>query len=178
MRTQKFVTAIAFAPVVVSTDFIDACLKEDALLNPKKFPLKDKQAEASMGGSLEKAIGLASKNKHQLLQGQSVYVMESIRGGFDTFKAIVEANGGRCMLWRNRKNMAVPSTRAESEDSTDGSASSDLILVTDAADNKALWDRFKQMAEKSRRTPRIVIADWLLETAISQTLRPLQKYAV
>ncbi|RVX71657.1 hypothetical protein B0A52_03841 [Exophiala mesophila] len=178
VRTQKFVTAIAFAPVVVSTDFIDACLKEDALLDPKKFPLKDRQAEASIGGSLEKAIGRASKNKQRLLQGQNIYVMESIRGGFETFKAIVEANGGRCMLWRNRKNMTVPSTRAESEESTDGGASSDLILVTDAANNNVLWDRFKQMAEKSRRTPRIVTADWLLETAISQTLRPLQDYAV
>lgn len=178
VRTQKFVTAIAYAPVVVSTAFVDACLKANELLDPKDYPLKDTVNERSIGCSLQKAVGLAAKNKNRLFHGQTIYVMEAIHGGFATFETIVEANGGQCLSWKNRNNVVIGSARAGSRDGQDGGASDDLILVSDAMENTTLWDKFIQMAERNGRTPRIVSADWLIETALSQGLRPTKNYVL
>ncbi|KEF56218.1 uncharacterized protein A1O9_07799 [Exophiala aquamarina CBS 119918] len=176
-RTQKFVTALAYAPMVLSTDFIDSCLKADRLLDPRGFELDDKQNEKRLGVSLKLSRDRAKKNQNRLLQGLSIYCAESIHGGFETFKAIVEANGGRCMLWRNRKSAMMPSTRAESEASTD-TDDSVVYLLSDKEGNKSLCDRFRDMALKSRKTPRIIDPDWLIESAMSQKLLPTATYDV
>lgn len=178
VRTQKFVTTIAYAPVVVSTAFVDACLKANELLDPKDYPLRDKLNERSIGGSIEKAVGLAAKNKNKLFHGQTIYIMDAIHGGFATFETIVEANGGQCLSWKNRNNVMVNSARAGSKDSTDGGAGNDLILVSDTMESTTLWEKFKQMAERNGRTPRIVSADWLIETALSQAVRPTRDYVL
>lgn len=179
VRTQKFVTALAYAPLVISTDFIDACLKGNKLLNAEDFKLQDKENEKRLGLSLRSSQERAKKNQNQLLQGRSIYCMENIRGGFETFKTIVEANGGRCMLWRNRRGQTVPSSRADSDASTDTDANHDVYLVTDERkENKPMWSRFKEMAEGSRKVPRVVLTDWLLETAMSQQILPPQRYEV
>lgn len=163
--------------MVISTDFIDACLKADELVDPEKYKLHDKQAEKKLGFSLHESRERAKNNKNQLLQGRCIYCMEDIKGGFDTFKGIVEANGGRCMLWRNRKGTTVPSGRAESEASTDVDANHEVYLLTDEGKgNKTLWNRFRDMAEGSRKVPRIVTADWLLEIAMSQQLLSTKGY--
>ena len=177
VRTQKFVTALAYAPLVVSTEFIDACLREDELLDPEEYILKDKENEKKFHISLADSRRRAEKNANRLLEGRSIYVIESITGGFETFKGIVEANGGRCMLWKNRKGTAVPSGHRESEDSTDTEADNDVYLLSD--DNKAnegLWLKFREMVESSRKVPKIVKTDWILETAMSQQLRPTKPY--
>jgi len=179
VRTQKFVTALAYAPMVVTTDFIDACLEADELLDPEDFTLEDKENEKKLGISLKASRERAKKNHNRLLQGRSIYCIENIHGGFDNFKSIVEANGGRCMLWRNRKTTTMPSNRADSEASTDDDAENDVYLLSDERkDNKLvpLWSRFKEMAEQSRKVPRIVAADWLLETAMCQKLLPAKQY--
>ncbi len=163
--------------MVISTDFIDACLKADELLDPAKFKLNDKQAEKKLGFSLKESWKRATNNKNQLLRGRCIYCMEDIKGGFETFKGIVEANGGRCMLWRNRKGTTVPSGRADSEATTDTDVHNDVYLVTDEGkEHQPLWSRFKEMAEGSRKVPRIVTADWLLETAMSQQVLPTKQY--
>lgn len=177
VRTQKFVTALAYAPLVISTDFIDACLEEDELLEPEKYRLRDKENEKKFQFSLENSRKLALKNANQLLQGRCIYCLENVTGGFDTFKAIVEANGGLCMLWKNRKGTTVPSGRAESETSTDTDTNNDVYLLSeDSKQNQGLWMRFREMVEGSRKVPRIVKTDWLLETAMSQRLLPTKLY--
>ncbi|KIX04651.1 uncharacterized protein Z518_05521 [Rhinocladiella mackenziei CBS 650.93] len=177
VRTQKFVTALAYAPLVISTNFIDACLDEDELLDPEDFKLEDKKNEEKLGFSLKLSRERAQKNHNQLLQGRSVYCMENIHGGFDTFRVIVEANGGRCMPWRNRKGTIVPSSRADGEVGTDIDINNDVYLLSDdRKENRSLWVRFKEMVEGSRKQPRIVAADWLLETAMSQQLLPTKQY--
>jgi hypothetical protein len=176
VRTQKFVTALAYAPMVLSTNFIDSCLEADKLLNPEDFLLDDKDNEKKLGVSLKLSRERAKENQNNLLQGLSIYCVESIHGGFETFKAIVEANGGRCMLWRNRKNTIIPSTRAESEASTDTDDSIAYLLSDTKKENKSLWGRFKEMAQNSRKTPCIISPDWLLESAMSQELLPTLPY--
>ncbi|KIV79382.1 hypothetical protein PV11_06945 [Exophiala sideris] len=178
VRTMKFVTALAYAPLVISTDFIDACLEADELLDPEEFILEDKENEKKLGFSLQLSRDRAKSNGNQLLQGRWIYCMENIRGGFETFKTIVEANGGRCMLWRGRKGTTVPSGRADSE-GVDADANIEVYLLSSEEDRqqqKSLWNRFKEMAEGSRKSPRIVAADWLLESAMSQQVLPIKRY--
>ena len=152
-------------------------MKEDKLLDPEDFKLNDKQNEKKLGVSLERSRERAKENRNQLLQGLSIYCMENIPGGFDTFKTIVDANGGRCMLWRNRKGTTVPSGRSDSEVNTDTDTNNEVYLLSDERkENKSLWDHFKKMAEGSRKAPRIVTTDWLLETAMSQKLLPTKQY--
>ncbi len=177
VRTVKFVTALAYAPLVISTDFIDACLEEDDLVDPEDYVLKDTENEKKFQISLKDSRKRAQNNGNQMLQGRCIYCMENITGGFDTFKSIVEANGGRCMLWKNRKGTTVPSGRAGSEDSTDVDANNDVYLLSDDSNsNQSLWTRFREMVEGSRKVPKIVKADWILETAMSQQLRSTKPY--
>ncbi len=176
---MKFVTALAYAPIVISTDYIDACLEANELLDPMEFRLQDKENEQKLGVSLKLSRERAQKNHGQLLQGRIIYCLENIRGGVDTFKTIVEANGGECRTWRGRKGTTVPSGRADSEASTDIDANNEVYLLSnddDRKENKSLWTRFKEMAEGSRKVPRIVTADWILETAMSQLLLPTKQY--
>ncbi|EXJ85031.1 hypothetical protein A1O3_05706 [Capronia epimyces CBS 606.96] len=179
VRTQKFVTALAYAPLVISTDFIDACLKENKVPDPEAFKLQDTENEKRLGLTLKSSRERAQNNHNQLLHGRSIYCMENVRGGFETFKSIVEANGGRCMLWRNRKGQKVSSGRTESEAGLDTDANDDVYLLTDERnENKPLICRFKEMAEGSQKSARIVLTDWLLETAMSQQILPTQRYEV
>jgi hypothetical protein len=177
VRTVKFVTAIAYAPLVISTEFIDKCLKHEEYYDPEDFVLRDTVNEKKFHISLKDARSRAQKNANRLLAGRCVYCAEDIVGGFDTFKSIVEANGGKCMVWKNRKATKVPSGRAESEESTDAESNNDVYLLSDSNEQRnALWSRFREMVEASRKVPKILKTDWLLETAMSQQLRPTGPY--
>lgn len=162
--------------MVLSTDFIDACLEADRLLDPEDFLLDDKENEKKLGVKLKVSRERAEKNQNQLLKGLSIYCAESIHGGFETFKTIIDANGGQCMLWRNRKNTINSSTRAGSEANADCEDSVIYLLSDKKQENQPLWDRFKEMAESNGKTPWIVSPDWLLESAMSQKLLPPQPY--
>ena len=179
VRTLKFVAAIAYAPSVISTNFIDACLDEDELLNPEKFVLQDKANEKKLGFSLQLSRERAKENRNRLLEGRAVYCLENIHGGFEAYKSIVEANGGMCMTWRNRKGTMVPSRRAESDPDSDEDTQNDVYLLSGPERvNETLWKRFRQMAEGSRKTPRIVKTEWLLETAMCQKIQPPTAYEI
>lgn len=179
VRTQKFVAAIAYSCVVISTDYIDVCLDSEEYVNPEKFLLQDKANEKKMGFSLSFARERAKENRNRLLEDRAVYCLENIKGGFESFKTIVEANGGKCMIWRNRKGTMVPSRRAESESDSDADAQNDVYLLCEAdASNAGLRKRFQEMAEGSRKIPRIVKSDWLVETAMCQKLLSTTPYEV
>ncbi|KAF4164466.1 hypothetical protein CNMCM6936_009048 [Aspergillus lentulus] len=178
LRTPKFVNALAYGPAIVNIDFITECLKKNELLNPDDFPLVDKTAEKRFGFSLEKARAKAKKNKNKLLQGYQIYCVESIRGGFEAFKSIVDVNGGTCTLFRGR--VSYHSQREESED--DSSGEDDLsrkevyLLSSVSPEHQKLWPRFSQLAQSMSKTPRIVRVDWLLDIAMSQELRTAEGY--
>ncbi|KAJ5168293.1 uncharacterized protein N7482_003887 [Penicillium canariense] len=181
LRTTKFVNALAYAPVIMSTDFVANCLKKDELLNPKDFPLVDKAAESKFHFSLAKSSERAKKNKNRLLRGFRIYCVEDIRGGFDAFKSIVEANGGECMLFRGRLGLANNSRREESDDDDDmqdyeGGRHEAFLLSSAERKHARLWPRFCQVAGDIKRTPRIVRVDWLLDMAMSQELRSADEY--
>lgn len=179
LRTPKFVNALAYGPVIVNVDFITACLKKNELVDPEEFPLKDVAAEKRLGFSLEEAKMNAKNNKNRLLQGYKIYCVESIRGGFDAFKSIVDANGGECLLFRGRvsyQSQREESDEASSAEEEDVSRKEIYLLSSVAAEHHKIWPRFRHMAQSVHKTPRIVRVDWLLDIAMSQTLHAADEY--
>ncbi|KAJ5632593.1 hypothetical protein N7490_008932 [Penicillium lividum] len=182
LRTTKFVNALAYAPVIVNTEFVTNCLKENKLLDPAEFKLIDKTAESKYRFSLAKATDNAKTNKNKLLRGFRIYCMEDIRGGFEAFKSIVDVNGGECMLFRGRLALTNPPRREESDDEdseieTDDPGRHDVFLLSSAEPKHArLWPRFRQVAGDIKRAPRIVRVDWLLDMAMSQELKGPEAY--
>ncbi|KAK1149508.1 regulator of Ty1 Transposition [Aspergillus melleus] len=179
LRTPKFVNALAYGPVIVNVEFITACLKKNELVDPEEFPLKDDAAEKRFGFSLEEAKANAKNNKNRLLQGYKIHCVESIRGGFDAFKSIADANGGDCSLFRGRvsyQSQREESDEASSAEEEDPSRKEIYLLSSVAADHRKLWPRFRQLAQSVHKTPRIVRVDWLLDIAMSQTLHPADAY--
>ena len=171
MRTEKFVCALAHAPVILSTQFVDECLSTGTYQNPDEYLLVDTDYEKQLGSSLSDALARAKANKGRLLYGHTVYVTEAVYGGFDTYKSIVEANGGLCLLYRGRAVTHVPSRADDDEDSDDARSSQPehVYLVSGTTqDEGKLWPRFRQMVEAKGKSPRVVRNDWLLNPALSQ----------
>jgi hypothetical protein len=178
LRTPKFVNALAYGPVIVQVEFIEQCLKKNELLNPNDFLLRDKDAEKRFGLTLEQSKTNAKKNKNRLLQGHHIYCVETIRGGFEAFKSIVDANGGECNLFRGR--VSYQSKREESDDESEDERHSNrkeiYLLSSIATEHQKLWPRFRQLVHNMGKTPRIVRVDWLLDMAMSQELREAEEY--
>ena len=179
VRTPKFVTAIAYAPLIISTTFIDACLRDDELHDAEKFLLKDKASEKKYNVTLAQSRERAHQNKNQLLAGRTIFCMRDIHGGFETFRSIAIANGGQCNAYEGRPHNMVGSRRCGSEDELEDEVQKDAILISGQTESSVkLWRKFQQMAEGRRKVPRIVKPDWLLETAIAQKVLPMEKYEI
>lgn len=172
LRTQKFVNALAYSPKIVHADFITDCIDKDTLLDPDDYNLRDKDSEKRYKFKLDEARQRAKENKNKLLQGRTIYCMETIHGGFDAFKSIVETNGGQCAMFRGRAGITIGRGRAADEE--DGNASSErevyLLSGTEKSHEK-LWPKFRSLAQDAKRIPRIVRTDWLLDSVLCQELR-------
>lgn len=179
VRTHKFISALAYAPIVLHTDFVTDCLSKDEFLSPNDYILRDSASESRFGFTMTDSHAKAKANKNRLLHGHTIYCVEGIHGGFDVFKSIVEANGGRCALYRGRAGTMIPSRRSDSDagHTGDESESETVHLISGIKrEDVRLWPRFRQMAEGSRMSPKIVKADWLLDIAMSQELRSEDRY--
>ena len=179
IRTQKFVAALAYAPAVLSSEFVDYCLEKGEIGPEEKFLLKDLQTERRLGIRLKDALKNARANERRLLKGISIYCTPNVHGGVETYKAIVEANGGRCMPFRARHGAVSSETtavekhehshRAEAQD--DQARKYMYLLSNDGRDERKLWPKFRQMARENQLLPRIVKTEWLLDVAMSQELK-------
>ncbi|OJD37729.1 brct domain-containing protein [Diplodia corticola] len=189
VRTKKFVAALSNAPAVVSTKFLDYCLKERKVPAPEKFLLSDKEGERRQGIKLTESIARAEQNRRHLLSGWHIFVTEKVNGGFETYRDIITANGGSCLLWKGRPT-TVPKRRqarldAEGDTAMNSEPVSDdglevnrandegdilyLISSTEADDVK-LWPKFRDLARKADMKPRIVKPDWILFVAMAQMI--------
>lgn len=169
VRTQKFVCALAHGPVVISDQFIDDCLANGGPLDPEDYLLEDEESETKSGYKLSDALLRAKENKGRLLRGYSIYVTEAVRGGFETYKSIIEVNGGKCLMYRAR---AATSLRTgvdeDTEESESGRPDFAYLISGQTHEEAKLWPKFKQMVEAAGKNPRVVRNDWLLNTALSQ----------
>lgn len=174
VRTVKFISAMAYAPAIISTNFIDACLESDELEDPDDFALVDKEQEKKLGLSLTLSRERAKENQGKLLEGRPIYCLPDVNTGYDTYNQIADANGGKCILYQGRKGVRVKSYRAGSERPSEDIT--EVYLLSPEEGQPKLWQQFRSMVEASRMTPRIVSADWLIESAMRQEILPVAKY--
>ncbi|KAI9804370.1 MAG: hypothetical protein M1833_007177 [Piccolia ochrophora] len=191
VRTQKFVCTLSSAPIVLSTSFIDHCLEQNALpARIEKFILRDPESERRYGFKLATALKHAKANKRRLLRGVSVYCTPGVHGGFDTYKAIVEANGGMAFLFRaragsvsRRRVVGDDNKEEDPEEDSDEEGEEDAadvvyLLSGDSDEEKRLWERFKAMVRENDMVPKVVKTEWLLDVAMAQEMRAADAYAL
>ncbi|KAL9043241.1 MAG: hypothetical protein Q9214_003568 [Letrouitia sp. 1 TL-2023] len=175
VRTKKFVCALARAPMVISTDFIDECLAENERLDPQEYKLHDTAGEKRLGFKLDDALQKAKSNKGHLLRGMSIFCTENIQSGFDIYKSIVEANGEKCLLYRARAGSTAAARAGgldDDADQMDVDTPDYIYLISGTTPEEAkLWPKFRQMAQGTGKLPRIVRTDWMLDLALRQEIQ-------
>ena len=182
VRTRKFVCALARAPMVISTKYIDDCLAQNTKLNPDDYVLSDPDGEERQSFKLTEALSRARENKGRLLHGMTIYCTETANGGFDTYKAIVEANGGECRLYKARPSSAAL-LKVEGGDHNPDEIESETpepvyLLSGSTPEETRLWPKFRKMVEGKGKLPRIVETDWILNTALRQEMHWYEQYAL
>lgn len=175
IRTQKFLCGLANGPSLLRTEFIDACIKQKSRPEIRDFVLKDATNERRFNCKLKDIIGRAKANKRSLLRGIPIYCTPDIDNGTDTFKAIVEANGGTFLPYRGRGGAMIKPVNPED----DPLGPEPVYLLTgEKPSDRQLWSKFEDMAKAGNMIPRIVHQEWLLDTALSQELIWNDEYLV
>ncbi|KAL8990126.1 MAG: hypothetical protein Q9177_001146 [Variospora cf. flavescens] len=174
LRTRKFICALAYAPVVISSQYVDDCLAKDKRLETEDYLLTDPDGEQKHGFQLSESLNRAKNHRGRLLRGMTIYCTEAVKGGFDTYKAIIESNGGRCFLYKARAGSVTASRAAGQDEDSNGVAEDEskyLYLVSGTSPAEvALWSKFRSMVQGAGQVPRIAETDWLLHTALRQEL--------
>ena len=157
VRTEKFCCALARAPVIVSTKWVETCINEGRLVETAPYLLVDTEGEKRLGIKLSTSLARAKENKGNLLEGQAVYCTPGVHGGYEVCRRIVEANGGVCVLFKTAKR---PANVPDSEKM--------VLLSSDGAADKKIWPKFQALAHNSGRECKIYKSDWVLELAMAQ----------
>ncbi|KAK3069232.1 regulator of Ty1 Transposition [Teratosphaeriaceae sp. CCFEE 6253] len=177
-RTRKFVAALASAPLVVDTKYLDAALEQNKLVD-KPATLQDRKTEHAMGFTLTESLSRAKINKRRLLRGWSIFVTKDIPGGFETYKEIIEVNGGEAYLYQGRTGLKIPKPGSrndpdaglESQHQGEDADHDFVYLVSGASETEVkLWKTFRALAEKQGLRTRVVKSEWLLSAALSQQI--------
>jgi Regulator of Ty1 transposition protein 107 BRCT domain len=171
VRTQKFLCALASGATILSSEFIDTCLEEGEVAPVEQFLLKDSDNEKRFKLKLKDAVKRAKINKRRLLQDVAICCTSDINNGPNTFKAIVESNGGTFYVYRGRGGFVLK------KDSDEDIIDEPLYLLSGVKpEEKKLWPKFEEMARAGGMQPRIVVTEWLLDTAMSQEMRWDESY--
>lgn len=193
IRTKKFVAALSNAPAVVNTKFLDYCLKEKKIPDTEEYALEDKAGERSQGIKIRETIARAKQNRHHLFRDWQIFVTEGVKGGWETFRDIIEANGGACHLYKGRATQVSKRPRNRSatidadgdeemtderqdeeaeleQNRKDDDGESLYLISSDSQEDVKLWNKFRDMAKKAGMTPRVVEPNWLLHCAMAQEI--------
>ncbi|KAF2264506.1 hypothetical protein CC78DRAFT_580288 [Lojkania enalia] len=175
VRTKKFVAALASAPILVSTSYLDYAIRTGKLPPPEKHLLKDPAFEKEHGFRLDEALERAKQNKRHLLKNWTIFCTNQVTGGFDTFKEIIQANGGKVHQWEGRTTTINAAKRSidfsDEEVSQNQEEDEGDVLYLISEPNKKeipLWVKFRELAKKHDMIPRIVKTEWLLFVAMAQ----------
>ena len=176
LRTRKFVCALASAPLVVDTTYLDHALKQKSLQESPSL-LQDHDTEYRLGFKLSEALDRAKINNHKLLRGWHIFVTKDVAPGFETYKEIIELNGGDAYLYAGRTGMTLPRRRLRDdpeagEESQHQGADEEfdfayLVSGVSAGEQK-LWKAFRDITRKQGLEARVVKNDWLLNAAMAQ----------
>jgi hypothetical protein len=163
----------------VSTEWFDYCIRNNKLPGANAHLLVDRVEEDKLGFKLEDAIERARKNNRKLLRGWQIFLTEGIVGGWQTYKDIIQANGGMCNLYKGRASMTAtkrtfPRETQEEEAVAEnqGSDCGDTLYLISGETSKdmELWPKFRELAEKEDMVPKIVNTNWLLNVAMGQRI--------
>ncbi|KAF1837609.1 hypothetical protein BDW02DRAFT_543706 [Decorospora gaudefroyi] len=175
VRTKKFIAALACAPMLVSTSYLDYALKNNKLPPTEKHLLEARDFEEANNFHFSEALVRAKQNKHRLLKDWTIFCTEKVAGGFETYRDIIEANGGKCTLWKGRTTTVTASKRKRNPADQDVSQNQiedegDVLYLISDADKKEFtnWSKFRDLAAKHDMVPRIVKTEWLLSVAMAQ----------
>ena len=184
LRTRKFVCALANAPMVFDSTYLDYALKHNELIDEPSL-LHDPETEEKYDFNLADSLARAEDNQGKLLRGWSIFVTKDVKGGFDTYKDIITANGGQALLYAGRTGVNIPKRRlrndpeAGSESQHQGGDEEFDYVYLVSGDSEAdvkLWKPFRDLAEKQGLAARIVKNDWLLHVAMSQRIEWRSKF--
>jgi Regulator of Ty1 transposition protein 107 BRCT domain len=173
VRTKKFLCALASGPTVISTDFIDTCVKKGEFAKADNFLLKDHGKEKEFGVKLKDVVARAKANKRSLLRRVPIYCTREIPNGAETYKDIVETNGGTFAIYMGR-----PTIKKVNPEDDEGPAEPVYLLSGQRPDEKQLWPKFAEMAKEGNMIPRIVDPEWLLDVALSQQQKWKESYLI
>lgn len=158
-RTQKFLSALSYAPKILSVDWIKTCLKEGKIVDENNYFLVDPESEQKYSFKLSESLDRARKNKHSLFKGYlfqiSPAAVSNYNDGINTIKQIIEANGGLCMPAISRKN---PIEYGFSP-----------ILISNISDTRILKHFIKKRKEAGE-VPLVYNMEWVLTTVLRQEL--------
>lgn len=174
VRTVKFLCALARGPTVVSSDFVEKALETGVVPPVEDYILKDSSAEEKYDIRLDRSVARAKANRGRLLQGIPIYCTEKVRNGPESFRTVAVANGAIFKIYRARSGTTIKPTTAEE----DGNAPPEPVYLLSGTtpEEKQMWLRFIDMAEKGHMEPRIVSPDWLLDVAMAQQVRFNKKF--
>lgn len=182
LRTRKFVCAIASAPLVVDTKFLDAALKQKRLIEDPPM-LRDREGEERMGFKLEESLERAKVNERKLFKGWSIFVTKDVKGGFETYKDIVSLNGGTALLYTGRTGLVLPKRKIEESPGAEsqnqgGEAEYDFVYLVsgESEAEMKLWGKFRDMAHKQGLEARVVGTEWLVCAGLSQQVGWKEKW--
>ena len=135
----------------------------------------DRAFEKANGFSLDESLARAKQNQRRLLRDWTIFCTEGVSAGFDTWQAIVDANGGKCLAWKGRPTHLTALKRAvgKSNDEVSQNQEEDegdiLYLISEPKKSEfKLWVKFRDLAKTHNMTPRIVRTEWLLFVAMAQ----------
>lgn len=163
---MKFLCALASGPTFVDSNFIDVCVKTGKVPDVEDFLLRDKEAEEKFGLKLKDAVSRAKANKRNLLRRVPIYCTADIKNGSDTYRDIVQANGGTFAVYNGR-----PFVKKTSPEEDDGPAEPVYLITGQTPKERALWAPFTETAIAGNMIPRVVDSTWLLEVAMSQKIK-------
>ena len=168
---------MAYAPTVLTTDFVDQSLAQNQKLSPDDYLLNDVPGEKRLGFKIADATARAKEKKGLLLRGYNIYCTENIRGGFESYRSIVEANGAKCRLYRARAG-SIAASRPDGGDETGDDEEKEYVYLISGAtsEEKKLWPKFRTMVQGVGKVPRVVRSDWMLDLALRQEVRWLDNY--
>ncbi|KAJ6259148.1 hypothetical protein Dda_6046 [Drechslerella dactyloides] len=170
VRTEKFICALARAPIIVNSAWVSKCLATRSIVDTSPYLLHDAEGEKRLHICLSQSLERATQNRGKLLDGLTVYVTTNVSGGWETFKKIVEANGGTGLLFKAVKRGAI----AENKDAV---TTKRLVLLSGGKEDK-LTAGFRKMAKEAGWEPLVYRTDWVLDVAMTQKLVWADKYLV
>jgi hypothetical protein len=183
VRTEKFLCAIAYGPVVVSLDWVEDCLAQETLLGksllfdltlaPEDYLLQDRSNEEKYGMRLEQSIIKARKNNRKLFKDYQIYISTAAKGHV-AIQHIVEVNGGEARIVSHNLKQRGKILRSDHLKP----AENKVLICTREKDDKDLRAKFKEETMAEGYSCLIFSSEWIMRCVLRQEIREDNEFAL